>query len=129
MQQPTAPRVIRLHEDVYAQVIERGATSPLPKQLGPLLSGLSAVRWRSVAVVGTRAACTDAQHDFQPWMQGVYAGLELRLALCQYCGVVEVRDVSLDLLPDLMAGRSGPHRRDEVLGWYSGQRPSGRTYL
>jgi hypothetical protein len=124
----SAPRVIRLSEGVYAQVVER--TTSLPRRLEPLLSGLRVTRRHGHPVVlGTRLACTNAEHPFSPWLEGIYAGLELRLALCPYCGVVEVRDASLDILPDVKAGHSGPRRRDDLLGWYSGQRPAGRTYL
>lgn len=130
---PAAPgtesRVIRLSEGVYAQVVERAPTSPLPRRLDTLLANLRATRRAFVTVLGTRQACTDAEHSWQPWLSGVYASLELRLALCAFCGVVEVRDVGLDILPGLAAGRSGPRRRSDVLGWYSGKRSDGRQYL
>jgi hypothetical protein len=121
------PRIVRVADGLYAEVLDR--TSPLPRRLQPLLNGLTVMRRWKVVVAGTRRACTDAEHALQPWLRGVYRQLELRLAMCSFCGVVEVRDISLDLLPDLVVGRGGPRRRDELLGWYSGRRPGGRTYL
>lgn len=117
----------RVADGVVAQVIER--KSPLPRKLEPLLSGLRVTRSYPVRLLGTRLACRDAEHEFAPWRDGIYAGLELRLALCPFCGVVEVRDVSLDLLPGVRAGRLAPRRRNDVMGWYSGRREAGRTYL
>lgn len=120
-------RFARVADGVMAQVIQR--QSPLPSKLEPLLSGMRVTAQTNVRLFGARRACTDAEHQFAPWRSGIYAGLELQLALCPFCGVVEVRDVSLDLLPGVSAGRSGPRRRNDVLGWYSGQRQAKRTYL
>lgn len=105
------------------------APSPLPASLDQLLARLLVTDKQPLVDVGTRRECTDEQHDYRPWLAGVYAGLELRLWRCSFCGTVEVRDMSLDLLPGIAAGRGGPRRRNEVLGWYSGARPAGRTYL
>lgn len=127
----------RVADGVMAQVIERAgidpvtlrSRSPLPSKLDPLLLGLRITRQYPARLFGARRACTDAEHEFSPWREGIYAGLDLSLALCPFCGVVEVRDVSLDLLPGVRVGHSGPRRRNDVLGWYSGRRQSGRTYL
>lgn len=105
------------------------SSSPLPPSLEILLRHLLVTAKHPYIARGTRRACTDEQHDYSPWLAGVYAGLDIRLARCAWCGTVEVRDVSLDLLPGLVPGRGGPRRRDDVLGWYSGSRPDGRTYL
>jgi nitroreductase len=131
------PKFVRVADGVMAQVIERTGIdpvtrrerSPLPSKLEPLLLGLRVTRQFPAQLFGARRACTDAEHQFEPWRLGVYAGRELRLSLCPFCGVVEVRDVSLDLLPGVSAGRLGPRRRNDVLGWYSGRREGGRTYL
>ena len=119
------PRIVRISDGVFAEVVER--VSPLPRRLEQLLAGLTLVKRRTVALVGVRRACTDLEHDFQLWRLGVYRGLELRLALCAFCGVVEVRDISFDILPGASVGQ--PRRRDDLLGWYSGARPARRSYL
>lgn len=124
---PHEPNIIAIADGVYAQVVE--PVSPLPPRLDALLAGLTVVRRFPVRLLGTRRACTDAEHSFSSWMWGVYAGRELRLARCPFCGVVEVRDVSLDILPGAPMGKGGPRRRDAVLGWYAGSRPLGRNYL
>lgn len=106
------------------------APSPLPASLDLLLSRLLVTTKQPYfAARGTRQACTDEQHEYVPWLAGIYVGLDLRLSRCLWCGVVEVRDTSLDLLPGLAPGRGGPRRRDAIVGWYSGNRPDGRTYL
>jgi hypothetical protein len=119
--------IVRVADGVFAERIER--VSPLPRRLDPLLAAMTLTRPLPVSILRTRAACTAAEHALQPWRAGLYRGLELRLALCAFCGVVEVRDVSLDVLPGLAVGQGGPRRRDDLLGWYSGARPAGRTYL
>jgi hypothetical protein len=60
-----------------------------------------------------------------------YGGrVDLLLTVCQFCGAVEVRDVSFNALAALRAtARLAPRRRSDVLGWYAGKRPGGRTYL
>ena len=105
------------------------APSPLPPSLDLLLSGLRVTDRRPYFARGTRRDCTDELHDWEPWLVGTYAGLVLRLSRCAWCATVEVRDISLDLLPGLQPGRPGPRQRDELLGWYSGTRPDGRVYL
>jgi len=117
--------IVRIGDGLHAQVIERQI---LPRRLDLLLADLRAVRSRPVRIFGTRRACTDGDHDLDPWRVGVWRDRELRLSLCSYCGAIEVRDVSLDILPGVMAGSGGPRRRSDVLGWYSGRRPSGREY-
>ena len=90
----------------------------------------------TVLLIGTRLECRD-QHDLALYATGLYEGLDLRLSMCRYCGTVEVRDVSIDVVVD-HDPRSGRRlfitqldrgrRRDLVLGWYAGRRVSGRTY-
>jgi hypothetical protein len=111
------------------RAIKVDAPSPLPPSLDLLLSRLLVTGKRPYFARGTRRDCTDEQHDWAPWLDGIYAGLALRLNRCVWCGTVEVRDQSLDLLPGLAAGRGGPRQRDELLGWYAGSRPDGRVYL
>lgn len=118
--------VVTVADGVKALRVER--QSPLPRNLEALLGAIVVTRELPVAIGGTRLACRD-DHDFREWLLGTYAGLALRLARCPHCGTVEVRDVSFDLLPGVRAGRSGPRRRSDVLGWYSGRRSNGRTYL
>lgn len=124
-QQP--PRFTTIGDGVTAQVIDRRL---LPPSLTVLLGQLRAVREVSAVLpVGARAACTQGEHDLQPFREGVWQQRELRLSLCAYCGTVEVRDVSLDLLAGVAAGTGGARRRSAILGWYSGSRPKGRTYM
>jgi len=120
------PIFVTIADGLKAQVVER--RSPLPQRLDPLLSGIVVLKRFPVTIVGARQACTDASHELQPWLWGIYANLELRLSLCAFCGMVEVRDISFDVLPGAM-GHGKPRRRDAVLGWYTGKRPAGRTYL
>ena len=127
-------RIIRLGDGIYAQVVERQtATTPigfrLPPRLDALLTQLRVLSSSPIPRLGARRACTDADHAFRPWLTGVRAGVELRLSACIFCETVEVRDISLDLIPGLSSGRRAPGRRSDVLGWYSGRRPAGRQYL
>lgn len=121
------PRIITVADGLRAQVLEvQVLPRTLPQLLGALrLSHLIA----EPRVRGTRRACTDGEHEPQPWRTGVWQGRELRLSICPWCGSVEVRDVSLDILPGVQAGLGGPRRRSELLGWYSGKRPRGRTFM
>lgn len=119
------PRIIRIADGLHAQVVDRGV---LPRRLEQLLGELAFVRSRDVRLLGTRRACRDAEHDLSPWRTGVWRERELRLSLCAYCGAIEVRDVSLDILPGVKAGAGGPRRRSDILGWYSGARARGRQY-
>lgn len=120
------PRFTTIADGVIAQVIE--PVKRLPPRLETLLSTMLVYRRLPLRPRGTRQACTDGEHALAEWIRGLYRGLELRLSLCAFCGVVEVRDVSLDILDRQIVGRSGPRRRSAVLGWYSGSRPRGREY-
>lgn len=122
------PRFTTIADGVTAQVVDTSAG--LPHSLPALLAQLRVVRETgAVLPVGARLACTAGEHDLQPFREGVWRAKELRLSLCTYCGAVEVRDVSLDLLPGVSTGRNQPRRRSAILGWYSGSRPKGRVYM
>jgi hypothetical protein len=120
-------RIVTIADGVRAAVIEH--ESGLPRTLDGLLGHLLVVESHPYHARGTRRACTDETHEYTPWLRGVFRGLALRLSRCLFCGCVEVRDQSIDLLPDLPIGRQGPRRRDAGLGWYAGKRAAGRTYL
>lgn len=124
---PAGRTLVTIADGVRAVRLEQ--VSPLPPSLDQLLVRLAVTDRQPFVAHGTRRDCTDEQHDFRPWLAGVFAGLELRLWRCPFCTTVEVRDVSLDLLTGLTPGRGGPRRRNEVLGWYSGVRPAGRTFI
>lgn len=117
--------IIAIADGLHAQVVTR---TILPRRLDALLGELRFVRSRPVRMLGARRACAENEHDLSPWSTGLWRDRELRLSLCIFCGAIEVRDVSLDILPDVKVGRGGPRRRSDVLGWYSGKRPSGREY-
>lgn len=132
------PRITTIGDGQYAQVVERrlipphvssgshqGRAASCPCR--PLIESMTAVRFFPFAALGTRLDCRD-QHDYRPWVTGVFGTRELELARCRFCEAVEVRDVSLDILPGISAGRGGPRRRSDVLGWYSGSRAAARTY-
>lgn len=110
-------------------------TPPLPPSLDRLLAALSPVTFRAdIRPAGARVACeTLREHRFARLREGRHVGLDavirdLRVLMCQDCGAVQVRDVSIDTLPGLRAGRAGPARRDMVIGWYSGARRNQREY-
>lgn len=117
--------IIRIADGLHAQVVVRNI---LPRRLDALLGELRGVRTKPLRLLGTRRACGDGEHELASWRVGSWRDRDLRLSLCSYCGAIEVRDVSLDILPGVMAGRGGPRRRSDVLGWYSGRRPAGREY-
>lgn len=108
----------------------------------PLLGQLVTTRLGTVVPRGTREACTQEEHDLQPlraaqWPSAPEAlvgralrgRVELTLAMCAYCGAVEVRDVSFHAPAGMRAaGTLSPRRLSDVLGWYSGKRPAGRVY-
>lgn len=119
------PRIIRVADGVLAEVVER---TILPRQLEALLGELRMARSQPARLLGTRRACVDGEHELASWRTGLWAGRDLRLSLCAYCGAIEVRDVSFDILPGIKAGRGGLRRRSDVLGWYSGKRPLGREF-
>lgn len=101
----------------------------LPRRLDALLAGLRGVTRHQVLVRGTSRECGEGEHVFGRWLDGVYGLRELALGMCVNCGTVEVRDVSFSVLPGASSGTSPLRRRDELLGWYSGQRRHGRQYL
>lgn len=119
------PRIVKIGDGLHAEVIER---TILPKRLDALLGELRDVRSRPARLLGTRRDCRDGEHDLQLWRSAIWRARELRLALCAFCGAIEVRDVSFDILPGFMSGRTSPRRKSDVLGWYSGRRPLGREY-
>lgn len=141
-------RFSQIADGVWAQVEDRSAG--LPRHLDssahegriglcscrPLLDSMTVLQLHPLVLLGTRLDCRD-QHEFALYVTGQYEGLDLRLSMCRYCGTVEVRDVSIDLVVDHdpRSGRrlfiSQPdraRRRDLVIGWYAGRRASGRTY-
>jgi len=117
-------RIVRVGDGEYAEVTERRV---LPATLDVLLSAMQRTTRYPFRLLGTLRECTDATHAFGIWVTGVWGVFELRLNRCPFCGTVEVRDVSLDLIPGVSSGT--PNRRSDVLGWYSGQRPAGRVFI
>lgn len=117
-------RIVRIGDGEYAEVSERRV---LPPTLDVLLTHFHARVRYPFRLVGTIRNCTDATHVFGPWLDGVWGVLELRLNRCPFCGTVEVRDVSLDLIPGVSSGT--PRRRSDLLGWYAGRRPAGRVHI
>lgn len=145
------PPIIRVADGVWAQVEDRSAALPphldSSAHIGrirpctgwhgtcrPLLESMTGLVAYQVILLGTRLDCRD-QHDYQRRFTGRYGGLDLVLNLCRFCGTVEVRDVSFDLLEDtdhagirhVLTPLSKARRRDAVLGHYSGRRMSGRV--
>lgn len=124
----------------HTQVIEGQQTlvvprkPPLQPKLDGLLGALTAVTYRAdFRPTGAAASCQLRDHRFARFREGRHVGLDgvvrdLALQMCRDCGAVCVRDTSIDRLPGLPIGRSGPARRDLVLGWYSGARPNSREY-
>lgn len=122
---------------VTAAVYERAR--PIPPRLELLLEGGGG--WRPLRIVysrrlhlgGASAACAADDHRLRDWLEGFHTGSDgvvrhLRLLACRDCGAVQVRDVSFDALPGARASRLAPRRRDKIIGWYSGARPSQRVY-
>jgi hypothetical protein len=115
---------------------------PLQPKLDQLLHALIQVTYRADLMPGgARVECERRQHRFKRFREGRHVGLDgvvrdLRLEMCADCGAVCVRDISLDTLSALsgdardarLTARSGPRRRDHILGWYSGARRNQRTY-
>lgn len=108
----------------------------------PLLEQLHTTLAWPVVPRGTRAACTQEEHDLRPLRMATWptapaallaqahgGRVDLTLTMCAYCGAIEVRDVSYHTMAGLRAGQLEPRRRSDVLGWYSGQRPAGRVYV
>ena len=133
------PRIARIGDGLYAQVVDyrllpdhctsashEGQSASCPCR--PLVDQMRSVRILDTrSDLGTRAECKD-QHAYAPWLSGLFGARELLLSRCAYCTAVEVRDRSFDILPGLGSGSGTPRRRSDVLGWYSGSRPSGRTF-
>lgn len=105
------------------------AAGALPPRLDQLLERLKHAESRTVRFLGPRRACVDGEHERVPWIRGVLGAMQLRLDACPYCGGVEVRDVSVDLMAGLEPGSQRPGRRSRVLGWYTGRRPAGRQFM
>lgn len=125
------PRVMVI-EGQRVLAIQR--TPPLPPTLDRLLATMRVTHRAPLVIRGTRAVCQSEQdHRLVLFCEGRHVGRDgivrdLRLFACQDCGAVGVRDTSFDRLPGLTTGRRGPARKDAVLGWYSGARPSQREY-
>jgi hypothetical protein len=107
---------------------------PLQPKLDRLLGAMTlVVDYGMKPPAGTASSCEMRQHRFLNFRDGRHVGLDgivrdLRLQMCADCGAVCVRDRSFDRLDGLTPGRSGPARRDHVLGWYSGARRNRREY-
>lgn len=119
------PQIVQVGDGEYA---ERTELRILPPSLDVLLDHFTATTRYPFRLAGTVRECTDLTHQFGPWMEGTWGVYELTLNRCPFCGTVEVRDRSLDLIPGLSSGSLPLKRRDKVLGWYAGRRPSGRIY-
>lgn len=148
MEQAREPRFSQIADGIWAQVEDRSAG--LPRHLDssahegriglcrcrPLIDSMTALQLNPLVLVGTRLDCRD-QHDFALYATGLYEGLDLRLSMCRYCGTVEVRDVSIDVVVDhdprtgrrlFITTPAQGRRRDLLLAWYAGRRASGRVY-
>lgn len=130
----TAPPRHAIIEGHRVLVVE--GRPPLPRTLDGLLALLFSVTERNdIRPTGAAFACEQLRtHRFATMRAGKAMCLDqvlrqLRVEMCRDCGGVCVRDVSLDLIPGAPIGRSGPRRRNEVIGWYSGARSSNRQYL
>jgi hypothetical protein len=101
----------------------------LPPRLNELLIRLSDARMHPVAVLGaaTPHESGRSDHPLQTWIEGRYAGRDLRLRKCAGCEAVEVRDISFDQV--IGSARYGPRRIDALLGFYTGNRPRGREFM
>jgi hypothetical protein len=121
----TTPEVVTINGR-RAVVVDQ--ETGLPPSLQTLVSTMRITRQQHVTIRGYSSDCAD-DHPLVPWLEGTFRGLDLRLSVCQACGLIEVHDVSYDVLPGLHLGRRGPARRDRYLGRYSGRRRAGRIYL
>lgn len=121
-----AERVVTIN-GMPARVVE--APRVLPQRLDALLAALRAVTRHQVVVRGASTDCGEGEHRFGRWLEGVFGMRQLALSMCADCGTVEVRDVSISVIPGAPPGTSPLRRRDELLGWYSGSRRNGRQYL
>lgn len=100
---------------------------------GYLWQPLRVIRRLPLRLGGSAATCRSDDHRFADWLEGFYpcsdgATRQLRLLACQDCGAVQIRDVSMDLLPIAHQSRHAPRRRDHVIGWFAGSRPGNRAY-
>lgn len=137
----TDPRV-EVIEGRRTLVIER--TPPVPSDLRLMLEGgrdaagrtwvpIRVLHSQKLVIGGARGSCLGQDHRLSGWLIGAHLGsdgITRRLALyaCADCGAVCVRDQSLDTLDRLPTGPIPLRRKDHVLAWYSGARPSNRTY-
>ena len=97
----------------------------LPPSLAHLLRELRVFSRSQIIVRGWASPCSEGDHQLAAWLSGVYRGRVLRLAMCQHCETVEVRDVTRES-STLTESVNSP---DELLGWYSGARAAGRVHL
>lgn len=149
---PAQPVFATVADGLRAQVITRGLLPPHLSSSAhegrnagcpcrPLLEQISTRDQWVVTPRGTRQACTEEEHEMRPLRvaEWAHAPLALRaqawqgrvsltLAMCAYCGAVEVRDTSFHAPAGMRLGSLAPRRRSDVLGWYSGARPAGRVY-
>lgn len=144
---PLAEPRIEMVEGRMVRVIDR--RPPLPPTLAGLIAAMR-VTWRTdVRPTGARSECLREEHRLLRFIEGRHVGLDgvvrdLRLLMCADCESVCVRDVSLDGLagapaarpvrvtnPSTGTSRIAPAvaRRDGVLGWYTGARPSQRVFM
>jgi hypothetical protein len=135
------PRVVTI-DGRKALVVERHP--PLPSELSLLLEGgrdAAGRVWRALRIVGrqplrlsgARSSCLSEDHRLVPWLDGFHVGSDgvtrsLHLDACRDCGAVSVRDSSFDTLERLPTGGRPLLRKSHVIAWYSGARPSQRTY-
>lgn len=108
------------------QIVPR--TTGLPATFDLLLEGLQVVARKQVVIRGWRRECDEQDHEFAPWLLGFYGGRQLTIGTCVFCETAEVRDISIDRLAGVSAGRLAPRRRNDLLGWYTGKRQAGRIY-
>jgi hypothetical protein len=129
-------------EGQRVRVIER--TPPIPASLDLMLDGGrdgSGRYWASLRIVsrlplrlaGPRPECLREDHRLGAWVEGFHTGSDgetrfLALQACRDCGAVCVRDRSFDTIDHLPTGRLPLHRRDHIVGWYTGARPRSRIY-
>lgn len=100
---------------------------------GYLWRPLRILRRLPLRLGGSAASCRTDDHRFADWLEGFVdcsdgTTRQLRLLACGDCGAVQVRDVSLDVLPLARQSRHAPRRRDHVIGWFAGARPGNRVY-
>jgi hypothetical protein len=114
------------------RVLVTDRTPPIPGTLDRLLAEMVVTLAADVRPMGARAVCLAEVHRLQVFREGRHVGRDgvvrdLRLLMCADCESVCVRDISRDRLAGLSISRL-PRRRDHVIGWYTGARPSQRVY-